>query len=577
MASHTTEMPETQETTTNTITIIDTDEQVSKRDESQAVSEGQTVENTETTQTTQTNVDLLRFDDFISENELNNAGKSTTKERPPLFPPFPEVREEVGDAVQVVEEASPASNSNSNVNNPQPLVAESEKPQQSRSSLLSLFRFLPRSSSTPATPVPSAPSPPPVQLNGPTTTPLTSTSTSTSSSTIPIVASPPPLTSSSSSSSSLVSPSTTSTNVGSSTSLPNLGANGTSSNVTPYSIFLNKLQHPKANELASALKSFIKTFKAKTPPWQTHSDTVRAFLNQMERNVLRHELWRDANENEQENVSEGLEKFVMMNIFACVFEPDPIDLERDRGIQALLLRYQFITPAHLEISDRLVSDYAISQACVELTKINQYKSPRDKIRCIFKCCKSIYQYINSNNFGNPAGADEFLPVLIIVLLRTNPPHLHSNIQYIARFRNPEKLTTESGYYFTQLSSALSFLENLKPSSLKIDPEEFERLVNESINKPDFSRNGTENPTILPTDTNEGYSGFSESDRFTDRTYTTNMALSGSLRYQFANVDAKDLTIAQIYELLDEYKRIIQDNLVLRSELQRLGGSLPPFS
>ena len=45
-----------------------------------------------------------------------------------------------------------------------------------------------------------------------------------------------------------------------------------------------------------------------------------------------------------------------------------------------------------------------------------------------------------------------MPLLIYVVLRANPDHLVSNVQYILRFRNQEKLGGEAGYYLSSLVS-----------------------------------------------------------------------------------------------------------------------------
>lgn len=49
-----------------------------------------------------------------------------------------------------------------------------------------------------------------------------------------------------------------------------------------------------------------------------------------------------------------------------------------------------------------------------------------------------------------SSADSFMPLLIYVVLQSNPEHLVSNVQYILRFRNQEKLGGEAGYYLSSL-------------------------------------------------------------------------------------------------------------------------------
>jgi len=44
-------------------------------------------------------------------------------------------------------------------------------------------------------------------------------------------------------------------------------------------------------------------------------------------------------------------------------------------------------------------------------------------------------------------------------------------------RRPIKLITERCYYLTHLVSTIAFIENLKAQCLKIDPEQFHRLMN----------------------------------------------------------------------------------------------------
>lgn len=54
------------------------------------------------------------------------------------------------------------------------------------------------------------------------------------------------------------------------------------------------------------------------------------------------------------------------------------------------------------------------------------------------------------NAKSDTSADSFMPLLIYVVLQANPEHLVSNVQYILRFRNQEKLAGEAGYYLSSL-------------------------------------------------------------------------------------------------------------------------------
>ncbi|CAN0159024.1 unnamed protein product, partial [Ectocarpus sp. 12 AP-2014] len=62
--------------------------------------------------------------------------------------------------------------------------------------------------------------------------------------------------------------------------------------------------------------------------------------------------------------------------------------------------------------------------------------------------------------GALPGADDFLPALILLVKRANPPGLHSTLEFVQSFRDPSKLLSEAGYVLTQLVSAVCFLEEV---------------------------------------------------------------------------------------------------------------------
>jgi hypothetical protein len=78
-----------------------------------------------------------------------------------------------------------------------------------------------------------------------------------------------------------------------------------------------------------------------------------------------------------------------------------------------------------------------------------------------------------------AGADDFLPLFIWVVLRCHMTGLYSNCEYIQTYLNPARLMSKSGYCLINLRSAIEFVNYLEPSSINIDPDFFQQQLDEA--------------------------------------------------------------------------------------------------
>ena len=67
------------------------------------------------------------------------------------------------------------------------------------------------------------------------------------------------------------------------------------------------------------------------------------------------------------------------------------------------------------------------------------------------------------------GADEFFPVLVWVVLQATPPRITSELSYIARFRNPDRLRGVSGCYYTHVRAAVQFVEMAARGPIDMPP------------------------------------------------------------------------------------------------------------
>ncbi|KIN01912.1 hypothetical protein OIDMADRAFT_103171 [Oidiodendron maius Zn] len=272
--------------------------------------------------------------------------------------------------------------------------------------------------------------------------------------------------------------------------------------------FLEQLRHRTADPVAKFLRSFLQEFGKKQ--WMVHEQVkiIGDFLLFITNKMAQCEVWRDVSDAEFANAREGMEKLVMNRLYTQTFSPaipppQPIpgskpkrkggerplgpgrrgqhqeDVERDDILAQKVSIYGWIREEHLDIPP--VGDSGkrfLVLAQQELLKIKTYRAPRDKIICVLNCCKVIFGLLKHSK--SDSSADSFMPLLIYVVLQANPEHLVSNVQYILRFRNQEKLGGEAGYYLSSLLGAVQFIENLDRTSLTISDEEFEQNVEAAV-------------------------------------------------------------------------------------------------
>lgn len=275
--------------------------------------------------------------------------------------------------------------------------------------------------------------------------------------------------------------------------------------------FLEQLKHKSADPVAKFLRSFLTEFGKKQ--WLVHEQVkiIQDFLAFITNKMSQCDVWREVSDNEFDNAKEGMEKLVMNRLYSQTFSPTipppppartrsksrtrqsekipnsgrrgqhQEDVERDDILSQKIRIYSWIREEHLDIpAVGANGERFLRLAQQELLKIKGYRAPRDKVICILNCCKVIFGLLKNASTSSDTSADSFVPLLIYVVLQANPEHLVSNIQYILRFRNQDKLSGEAGYYLSSLSGAIQFIESLDRTTLTVSDEEFEKNVEQAV-------------------------------------------------------------------------------------------------
>jgi len=201
---------------------------------------------------------------------------------------------------------------------------------------------------------------------------------------------------------------------------------------------------------------------------------------------------------EYDVIIDSVERFIMTRLYRDVFCNDQ-DEDEDLKIQTQIRNFHWITSAMLDscLNEKLPEVTSlIDTAITAIIEMNSSRSPQDKLACVSRCSKSVFEAIKLSKKDTPASADDFLPALIYVILSANPPLLKSNIHYVMRFSKPHRLNTgEEAYYFTNLCCAVAFIENsesgLNASSLQLSQQDFDIYMKGGIPNSQVDRNSSE--------------------------------------------------------------------------------------
>ncbi|XP_064221516.1 ras and Rab interactor 1 isoform X2 [Aotus nancymaae] len=137
--------------------------------------------------------------------------------------------------------------------------------------------------------------------------------------------------------------------------------------------------------------------------------------------------------------------------------PEPQELQ---GIRQALSRARAMLSAELGPEKLLPPKrLEMEQVRQKLLQLLRTYSPSAQVKRLLQACKLLYTALRTQE-GEGAGADEFLPLLSLVLAHCDLPELLLEAEYMSELLEPTLLTGEGGYYLTSLSASLALLSGL---------------------------------------------------------------------------------------------------------------------
>ncbi len=167
-------------------------------------------------------------------------------------------------------------------------------------------------------------------------------------------------------------------------------------------------------------------------------------------------------------VCEGFEALITKSLYYQIFNLIPFD----RNFNKLKAKYSFVSMSQLgieylsdefELANQIKSKVLIT---IDLNEITQLKSPREKISVIV----NFINYVSAKY--KLTEQNQTVKFAVFALLKSNIPSFKENLLFISLFRHKTIITCEEDYFLSIMNQAVLFIENIGPTSLKINTKEF---------------------------------------------------------------------------------------------------------
>jgi len=178
---------------------------------------------------------------------------------------------------------------------------------------------------------------------------------------------------------------------------------------------------------------------------------------------------------DESHVHDYVSRFVFGHLHARMFPMSPSDSDMENSDR--IAQLDWLKPEHLGVSQTIVSAPELERSAQLLRSLAELRSPAEMLASLAQtfrtvteaaCFRMQLQAACHHKSEQAFGADESLPLFILVVIRANPPKFSSVLDYVEQFTTRAQMRTEQGYALTQASAALSFLMACKQESDRLE-------------------------------------------------------------------------------------------------------------
>ena len=193
--------------------------------------------------------------------------------------------------------------------------------------------------------------------------------------------------------------------------------------------------------------------------------------------IIKKEMLKIPEIKEHEDLYKGkIEDYIMDKIYDKIYPPEPDEI--DAEIYKQTIRLSWVDPFSIVKKD-YIYDIMLPDILNEFEKINNVKSPYQKLKCIETINEYIVNLIKFNEgLEKEIGAEDITPVLNYIFIKSQPFKIYTDIQFIKLFL-PQN--GKNDFSISSMESMYTLIRKSNAKQFNMTPEEFKKKCSEASN------------------------------------------------------------------------------------------------
>ena len=192
-------------------------------------------------------------------------------------------------------------------------------------------------------------------------------------------------------------------------------------------------------------------------------DVLKSYFKDMKNKIKNEKLSSKFSPFEFLSICYELENYILFKLYEKIYPTIPS--KKDNFICKKCCRLHFIKPENY-IKDKKMINANILQTVMEyINDMDKKYTPVDKIKMFGKAFSILHNFMAFNSGKTDLGVDDTLPLLVFVVIKSQPKMINTNYNFCKNYINPELDKKQYGMLLMQIGMVIKIINDMKHTDL----------------------------------------------------------------------------------------------------------------